>query len=224
MIILCDFDDTAAAQNVGQMLLARFQPDGAVPWEDVRARYTAREISLAEYQEISFRQLTATVDEQRSFVSEEGRLRDGFAELAAHCARRGVVIGIVSHGLDYYVESILRANGVDVPVHAVATSHDGGGPSFRYDFSDEGCSWWPGNCKCRLLEEYRARYGGGRPVVYAGDSTSDTCPARRADFVFARDYLARYCAEEGLPWAELPDFYAVIDYIDAAMPPASEEG
>ncbi len=215
MIILCDFDDTAAAQNVGQLLLERFQPDGGVPWRDVRERFANKEISLAEYQEIAFRQLRASVDEQRRYLQEAAGLRSGFAELAEHCARRGVVIGVVSHGLDYYVEAILTANGVDIPVRAVTTSHAGGVPSFSYDFADERCQWWPGNCKCRALDEYRERYGG--PLVYAGDSASDACPALRADFVFARAWLAGFSDEQGLPYAELSDFRAVIDYVDSHL-------
>ena len=220
MIILCDFDDTAAAQNVGQLLLERFQPDGAAPWQDVRRRYTDKEISLAEYQEISFRRLTAPVEEQRRFLRESAGLRAGFAELAEHCARRGVALGIVSHGLDYYVEAILTANNIDIPFHAVTTSHADGVPSFSYGFADERCQWWPGNCKCKALEQYRRRYGGH--LVYAGDSASDACPARRADFVFARAWLADFCKEQSLRYAELPDFHAVIDYVDASLETTEE--
>ena len=230
MIILCDFDETAAAQNVARLLLERFQPDaapsGAVPWQDVRQRYVDKEISLAEYQEIAFRQLTASVDEQRRYVREAAGLRPGFAELARHCAGRGVSVAIVSHGLDYYVEATLDREAIDIPYHAVTTSKVDGAPEFSYEFADEGCQWWPGNCKCRVLEEYRKsdraslpagelRNGNGAHVVYAGDSASDACPAVRADFVFARGWLTDFCRENDLPHAELTDFYAVIEYVEA---------
>ena len=226
MIILCDFDDTAAAQNVGQLLLERFQPDaalsGAVPWQVVRRRYVDKEISLAEYQEIAFRQLTASVDEQRRYVREAAGLRPGFVELARHCAGRGVGVAIISHGLDYYVEAMLDEKGVDIPYHAVTTSEVDGAPAFSYEFADEGCQWRPGNCKCRVLEEYRKsdlasspEGGTGAHVVYAGDSASDACPALRADFVFARGWLTGFCRENDLPHAELSDFYAVIEYVEA---------
>ncbi len=216
MIILCDFDETAAAQNVARLLLERFQPDaalsGAVPWQYVRQRYVDKEISLAEYQEIAFRQLTASVDEQRRYVREAAGLRPGFAELAQHCAGRGVEVAIVSHGLDYYVEAMLDEKGVDIPYHAVTTSEVDGAPAFSYEYADEGCQWWPGNCKCRVLEDYRKN---GGHVVYAGDSASDACPAVRADFVFARGWLTGFCRENDLPHAELTDFYAVIEYVEA---------
>ena len=39
----------------------------------------------------------------------------------------------------------------------------------------------------------------------------------RADFVFARDSLIGFCEERGLPYAELPDFYPVLDYVKARV-------
>ena len=79
MIILCDFDDTAAAQNVGQLLLERFHPGSAAlsgmpsPGSDVRRRYVDKEISLAEYQEIAFRQVDdAPLSEQRALRARGG--------------------------------------------------------------------------------------------------------------------------------------------------------
>ena len=218
MIILSDFDDTAAAQNVGQMLLDRFQPDtslpGVVHWREIQQRRVDGEISLAEYQEIAFRQLTTPVCEQAAYVRSEAQLRPGFAKLAAYCAARGVKLAVVSHGLDYYVSATLDAAGTAVPSHAVRTGEAGGNQTFTYDFVDEGCEWRPGNCKCRVLEMCREE---GDHVVYAGDSTSDGCPAMRVDFVFARDSLVGFCQEKGLPYAELPDFYPVLDYVKARV-------
>jgi 2-hydroxy-3-keto-5-methylthiopentenyl-1-phosphate phosphatase len=62
-----------------------------------------------------------------------------------------------------------------------------------------------------VLEEYRER---GHRVLYAGDGLSDTCPAKHADFVFARDGLLSFCQAQGLPHRELTDFYVVLDYLE----------
>ena len=158
MIILCDFDDTAAVQNVGQMLLERFQPDvsqpGIVHWRDVSKRRADGEISLAEYQEIAFRQMTATVDEQMNYVRSNAQLRHGFADLAAYCAEHGIRLAVASHGLDYYVEALLDEHGVDVETHTVRT-YGPDAKTYEYTFADESCAWWPGNCKCMALERSR---------------------------------------------------------------------
>lgn len=218
MIILTDFDDTAAVQNVGTMLLDRFQPDvsapGVVPWRTILQRYADGEISLAEYQEIAFRQMTASVSEQTAHVRANARLRPGFAELAEWCAGAGVAFAVVSHGLDYYVEALLNAEGVSVPVHCVRTS-GADGKTYEYAFSDPNCAWRPGNCKCMALEMRRRRVG--EHAVYAGDGRSDACPAMRADFVFAREPLAGICRERGVPHAPLDDFHAVLAYAKARV-------
>ena len=212
MIILTDFDDTAAVQNVGTMLLERFQPDldapGVVPWRAILQRYADGEISLAEYQEIAFRQITAPIGEQTAYVRANAQLRPGFAELAEWCAANDVPFAVVSHGLDYYVGALLDAEGVRVPFHCVQTS-GADGKTFEYAFADPNCAWFPGNCKCKAIELHRR---DGEHIVYAGDGRSDACPATRADFVFAREPLAGICRERGLPHAPLSDFHAVLAY------------
>ena len=215
MIILTDFDDTAAVQNVGRMLLERSQPDidapGAVPWRAILQRYADGEISLAEYQETAFRHITAPVAEQTAYVRANAQLRPGFAELAQWCAANDVPFAVVSHGLDYYVGALLDAEGVSVPFHCVRTS-GADGKTFEYAFADPNCAWRPGNCKCKAIELHRR---GGERVVYAGDGRSDACPAARADFVFAREPLAGICRERGLPHAPLSDFRDVLAYAES---------
>ena len=214
MIILTDFDDTAAVQNVGRMLLERFQPGaapGVVPWRAILQRYADGEISLAEYQEIAFRQMTAPVAEQTAYVRANAQLRPGFPELAEWCAANDVPLEVVSHGLDYYVGALLDEQRVSVPFHCVRTS-GADGKTFEYSFADPDCAWFPGNCKCKAVE--RCKRGGER-VVYAGDGRSDACPAMRADFVFAREPLAGVCRERGVPHALLTDFHAVLAYAKA---------
>ena len=212
MIILCDFDDTAAVQNVGQMLLERFQPDvsqpGVVHWREVSKRRADGEISLAEYQEIAFRQMTATVEEQTDYVRSNAQLRPGFAELAAYCAEHGIHLAVASHGLDYYVEALFDEHGVDVESHTVRT-YGPDAKTYEYDFADKSCAWWPGNCKCMALEHSRR---DGEQIVYVGDGVSDACPAARADVVFAREPFAGICRERGIAYRELPDFFPVLDY------------
>ena len=64
----------------------------------------------------------------------------------------------------------------------------------------------PDACKATVLRESRRP---GDTVWVFGDGASDLCPAREADLVWARGYLAERCAAEGLPWRPL-------DYVAAA--------
>jgi 2-hydroxy-3-keto-5-methylthiopentenyl-1-phosphate phosphatase len=55
-------------------------------------------------------------------------------------------------------------------------------------------------------------------VLYAGDGLSDTCPAKQADFVFARDGLLHFCEAHDLPHRELTDFNVILDYLEEVGP------
>jgi 2-hydroxy-3-keto-5-methylthiopentenyl-1-phosphate phosphatase len=49
---------------------------------------------------------------------------------------------------------------------------------------------------------------GNGPVVFVGNGLSDRCGARAADFTFAKDDLAGFCAQEGIrfqPFASFDD-------------------
>ena len=218
MVILCDFDDTVADCNIATLLLDRFHPAptaGSDPrtWRHLHQRFLDAEISLAEYQEAAFAPLGTERTEQTAFVKAEAALRPGFAELTRYCAEQGIELAIVSHGLDFYIDALLEASGVErVPYFAVETGENEGRPTFSYRYSDPACDWYPGNCKCSVLESYRER---GHQVIYAGDGMSDTCPARRADFVFARDGLLGFCRAHGIPHRELSDFHVLLDYLKA---------
>lgn len=214
--IVCDFDDTTAERNVATLLLETFHTgDGSTGkphWRETQKRFVNAEITLAEYQEITFSQITAARQEQAAFACENVSLRPGFCELATFCADNGVEIAIASHGLDFYVTALLDAAGVShLPVYAVETGElPSGQTTFAYRFTKDGCAWAPGNCKCSVVERYKER---GLRVLYAGDGASDACPARHADFIFARDSLLRICRDEGLAHRELTDFHVMLDYL-----------
>jgi 2-hydroxy-3-keto-5-methylthiopentenyl-1-phosphate phosphatase len=221
MVILCDFDDTAADRNVATLLLDAF-PKGPFTqtsprWRDLHSQYLNAEITLAEYQEHAFTGMPASRERQAAYAREHASLRPGFRELAGYCAVNDIELAIVSHGLDFYVEAVLEAADLGhLPIFAVETSDsEAGGTTFAYPFARDECAWAPGNCKCSIVEEYRER---GHRVLYAGDGLSDTCPAKQADFVFARDGLLHFCEAHDLPHRELTDFNVILDYLEEVGP------
>ena len=208
-------------------MLDRFHPalsNGSTRagWRELHRRFRDAEISLAEYQEAAFGDMGTERAEQTAFVKAEAALRPGFAELARYCAAEGIELAIVSHGLDFYIDALLGASGAGrVPFFAVATGERDGRPTFAYRYSDPACAWYPGNCKCSVLESYRERH---RQVIYAGDGISDPCPARRADYVFAREGLLSFCRAHDIPHRELTDFHVVLDYVKAMPPEMRTQG
>ena len=202
--LLTDFDDTAAVQNVAELLLNRF---GASAWTDVRQQFRDGKLSLKEYQEITFREIQADRPAMQHYVKEHAALRPWFSELYQFCRSRDIPLAVVSQGLDFYISALLERDGFsDVPIYAVDTSFEGGRISYHYNHVYPGRES-QGNSKAFVVETFQRR---GYYVVFAGDGASDLEASRQADMVFAHRTLARYCDEEGIPYQPFQDFKPIL--------------
>lgn len=206
LALLVDFDDTAADRNVAELLLRRFYPNG---WERLRQAFLAREITLRHYQEQGFRAMGARPEEMQAYVRAHASLRPGFDRLVRYSASRGIPLAVVTNGLDFYARALLAPYlALGVRLIAVETRFTPRGLEFYYPFARPACHGF-GNCKCAVVEHYRAR---GHPVVYVGDSAlTDLCPALYADFRLARHRLLAYCRERLVPHLEFVDFHSLVE-------------
>lgn len=202
--VLTDFDDTAAVQNVAELLLKRF---GDPTWEQVRLRFRAGELTLKEYQEITFRNIQADRATMRAYVQGHATLRPYFRDLWEHCAAAGIPMAIVSHGLDFYIEALLEKERLSgVPVYAVHTRFDSQGINYEYRYTDPGQEH-QGNSKGWVVDQYRQQ---GHYVVYVGDGRSDLEAAGKANLLFAHSTLAEECRQRGIPFRQFQDFRDVL--------------
>ena len=198
--VLTDFDDTAAAQNVAELLLQRFGHPG---WQDVRQRFRDGLLTLKEYQEITFRDIQADPPTMGQYVKENANFRPHFRELWHYCQDQRIPMAIVSHGLDFYIEALLEKSGIPgVPVYAVNAQFTPQGLTYQYNFTHPGREDL-GNSKGLVVDRFRDQ---GYHVFYAGDGASDLEAAERADVVFAHRTLAKQCSERQIPFQEFNDF------------------
>lgn len=198
--VLTDFDDTAAAQNVAELLLQQF---GHPSWEDVRQRFRDGQLTLKEYQEITFRDIEADAPAMAQYVNENANFRPHFRELWHYCRDNGIPMAIVSQGLDFYIEALLDKEGLTgVPVYAVNTRFTPQGITYQYNYTHPGKEEL-GNSKGLVVDQFRRR---GHYVFFAGDGSSDFEAAERADVVFAHRTLARHCSDQNIPFREFKDF------------------
>lgn len=204
--VLTDFDDTAAVQNVAELLLHEF---GHPSWTQVRERFRAGELSLKDYQEITFLEIPADRSSMQAHVRANAVFRPHFAALWQFCQDRGVPMGIVSQGLDFYIQALLDGAGLPaVPVYAVTTQFDPQGRivGYGYDFADPDAPEL-GNSKALLVQRFREQ---GRHVFYMGDGRSDFEAGAVADTVFAHRQMADMCAAAGIPFTPFTDFGPVL--------------
>ncbi len=213
LLVVCDFDDTAADCNAAQLLVAEFAGREAAA---INQEYRDGALTFRDYQEKVISTITAPVDKLRTWAGDNVNLRSGFSEAVNATRKQGGQFMIASAGIDFYIEPVLATNGLgDVPILSVmggSTAPDGATTSFRYDYpSDrEYCRDWA-VCKCQPIEKAHA---AGQMVIFIGDGLrSDSCAAEKADTVFARSRLLEHCRNNGIEAIEFEDFHSIAKHI-----------
>ncbi len=204
-VVQCDFDSTIAADDVSFLLLDTFA-DGN--WGQLLKEYREDRISVGVFNTKSFAMVKADKQTLLDFilVKNKIRIRPGFNELLTYCAKRGFKFVIVSNGLSFYIEAILRDIGVEnIEVFASQTQFNPDGLKVEYigpDGSEFVSGFKDAYTKLFLSRGYR--------VVYIGDGKSDRSPASQAHYIFARDDLLAYCQEKNLTCMPFDDLYDVV--------------
>lgn len=193
MQVVVDWDGTATEIDVLHLVLLEFGDQAT--YEDHEARL-GRELTLHEVIAGEFETVRAPLSEVTEWVREHARLRPGFVEFA----RRHRPL-VVSSGFGELIEPVLEREALDLDV--VANSLDPRPDGWRVVFRVEAaCAVCGEPCK-------RSDVHGLDGFVYAGDGFSDRCVALAATSVFARDGLAEYLADQGVPFERFEDFYDV---------------
>ena len=204
---LTDFDDTAAVQNVAEMLLEKF---GESSWKDVRLRFRQGQMTLKTYQELVFAEIKTAAEVMGEYASEETTLRPGFGEVYQYCSDKNIPVAVVSLGLDLYIKPVLKSNGFDnIPVYCVETFYDNGKLTYTYKNMREGHED-EGNSKGLVVQSFKDR---GYKVVYAGDGRSDFEAAREADVIIARSILIDECEAHNINYSTFEDFYDILNIL-----------
>lgn len=209
-----DFDETAATANVARLLLDRFSNARV---KEVETAQRQGGTTFRAYQEYAFNAVDASIAEMAEYVKQNASLRPGFRELANACDVHGHDLKVVSAGLDFYIQALLDASHLGhIPVVGVDVHEPNapGGP-FRYDYprSRADCDPAWGVCKCAALDDARE---AGMQTVFVGDGPrGDACAAAKADYVFARGRLLRYCRQNRIPATPFDTLGPVVDFVQA---------
>jgi 2-hydroxy-3-keto-5-methylthiopentenyl-1-phosphate phosphatase len=202
--VFCDFDGTIAVEDVGSHLFRTFA--GSKANEIVRyyldGTITARECLTQECEAVE----SASRSDLEQFV-DQFSLDQTFGSFVGFCRHRDIPVVVLSDGLDFYVDRLLKKNGYgDLPYFSnhLELLQQGSStklaPSFPH--SDSECTLC-GNCKRNHILTLS---GDDDIIVYIGDGISDRCPVRFADIVFAKGRLIKYCQEQNVSYFEFKTF------------------
>jgi len=209
-VVQCDFDGTITHQDASYLMLDAF---ASGDWRQLLAEYREGKITVGQFNTQSFAMIKA--DRQTLLNSIKGKveIRAGFSELLDYCHHKGFRFVIVSNGLDFYIESILRDIGVEnIEVFAAQTEFCPEGIEVKY-VGPEGS---------QLQSDFKEAYTRlfvkeGYRVIYVGNGISDLLPARQAHHVFATGDLLTYCKEINInctPFNNLDDIIKELELLD----------
>lgn len=206
-LVQCDFDGTITEEDVSFMLLDTFANGN---WRERLKDYQAGKISVGRFNTEAFAMVKADRASLIKVARSRVRIRPGFSEFLACCQRKGFRLVIVSNGLDFYIEEILRDIGAeDIEVFAAHTRFHPGGLEVQYIGPDGS----------HLEEDFKGAYVSsflreGYRMIYVGNGTSDLPPARRCHYIFATGSLMAHCQRLNLNCTPFTDFKEVVSTIE----------
>jgi len=208
-LVQCDFDGTITEKDVSFQLLDAFANGD---WRQLLTEYREDKISVGYFNMKAFTMIRADRQTLLEFAKNEVRIRAGFRQLLAYCHKRGFRFVIVSNGLDFYIEAILRDIGVDnIEVLAAQTHFGPKGIEVKY-IGPEGNQIQDG-----FKEAYiRLFLSRGYRIVYVGNGISDASSAKQAHHIFATGELLAYCKQTNLnctPFVDLNDVVSGLELL-----------
>jgi 2,3-diketo-5-methylthio-1-phosphopentane phosphatase len=202
-MVLCDFDGTVCETEVLGFIFREFAACGM---EQVD-RYQRGEIDMVEEIIETFKTISATREEMEEKLNSR-KIDEGFLRFMELCEEKGHNLAIVSDGLEWYIEYILRRHGIKgLPLYANKVFFTEEGKRLEFPWFHEEAPR-RGVCKSRIVRFYKEQY---QKVVYIGDGPSDINAVREADVVFARGWLAEYCRENGVRAQEFDSWNELLD-------------
>ncbi|MDR7071964.1 2-hydroxy-3-keto-5-methylthiopentenyl-1-phosphate phosphatase [Fictibacillus barbaricus] len=211
-VIFCDFDGTVTEKDNIVAIMEEFAPDG---WQPIVKDILNESISIREGVGKLFSRISSDKrDEIIQFVLTRSKIRDGFQEFIDFTKKENIPLYIVSGGIDFFVHPVLENK---IEAEQIICN----GSDFSKEFieitwpnaCDDKCTNDCGCCKPSVIRRLEQKYPHSQKIVI-GDSITDLQASKRADVVFARDYLIEKCEENSIPYTPFETFFDVIHALE----------
>lgn len=205
--IFSDFDGTITLYDTWIEMGEYFIPDKEA-WSEVIRQFEARQIGARE---CFIRECGLVRDfdiDRFNEIIDKQRLDPKFLDFTEFCRSNSLSLTILSEGMDYYIDRILKKHGLEIPFFSnkVVFSEDKSSFKLEFPYSDSDCPKC-GTSKRNILMNST---GDDEVSVFIGDGFSDACVVNYADIVFAKKSLASYCWKNNITYFEYQTFGDII--------------
>jgi len=202
--LFIDFDFTITTDDVGNRFYTYFSDGKNEPWVE---KWLKHEISSYTCLTEEAKLCGGSKTEYISYI-DKFEIDTGFNELYKYCNDVGLSMTLLSDGLDFYIKQIMYKYGYkEIPFYANKAILGEQGLQIELPYWTEKCPDC-GNCKgerIRVLKKEKTQ------VIYIGDGFSDLCAIKEANFIFAKDDLAKYCRENSINYIYYTGLSEVVD-------------
>lgn len=206
-----DFDGTLTSQDVVDSLVRGFSASDG--WQALENAWQAGKIGSRACLAGQFALVRISDARLGSFL-DSVTLDPGAPRLLGLLREHGVPATILSDGIDWFIDRILRSHGVQPPrVRSNTLVRSGATWRLECPHSSSKCPVASAHCKCASMERLGT---AGRKRIYIGDGRSDVCAARKADVRFAKGTLAASLDDEGLEYFRFGTLHDVCAVLDSA--------
>ncbi|MDR6881699.1 MtnX-like HAD-IB family phosphatase [Bacillus sp. 3255] len=208
--VVTDFDGTLMEQDVGDEIMDRLAITSHPQVVEASRLFREKKAGSLAWIEAAYPLLDGR-QEQVDRILESVHLREGARAFVDFCIAKGSPVTVLSDGMQYYIEQILRREQLSVSTviaNPIRYESDG---SFQFGVQNknEACSWC-GCCKASVVKQLKE---DGYLVIYIGDGSSDYYGSGFADWIFARGSLARYLAGENTAYYPFETFHDIMQII-----------
>ncbi|MFQ6008675.1 MAG: MtnX-like HAD-IB family phosphatase [Candidatus Zixiibacteriota bacterium] len=203
--VFCDFDGTITRRDVGYHLFRHFsggKNEKLIPdWK--AGRLSTRDCLVQEAAMVH-----ASEDAIYRFL-DQFELDKGFAPFVKLSLLQNVDIFIISDGLDFYINYILKRHKLNyLPVLANIGRLENDRIIVEFPYRNHTCHKC-GSCKGERIREYKDSSPSPNRIIFVGDGYSDACALKEADFIFAKKDLEEYCLSYDITCYTYDDFHDV---------------
>ncbi|MDX9701989.1 MAG: MtnX-like HAD-IB family phosphatase [Candidatus Auribacterota bacterium] len=207
-IIYCDFDGTITLKDTLVHILDTF---ASPHWHDIELRVKSGEIGCATSLVEEFATFHGSWEEVRRSLLNHIDIDPEFLPFMSFCRDNDIEFIVLSGGFSCFIDLIFTKEGVDgVRYFSNEIFFKDNKAELNYPYFNHEC----GSCgHCKTSHVKLSKKGKSFPVIYIGDGTTDRCPVKQADLVFAKDSLARYCSANGIPFIPWENFADIKRYL-----------
>ena len=203
--VLSDFDGTITSKDGLYSFIENYASEG---WEKIEQDWVEGKISSKECLIEEFKLVPNLSEELISEFVKTISIDETFINFYKKTVEKGFDFYIVSDGIDYFINKILKKYGIE-NLNIISNHGEFRGEFFEITFPNDSskCINNAGTCKCGILSDLKKDYD---KIIYIGDGVSDYCAADKADVLFAKSRLLDYCREKGIKCQPYNNFNDII--------------